>query len=214
MCFMGQCEERKQEASSTSWIPFVVFTLRQLKRADLPDEEFLFTWYWIGALRANVPRLKEFPSRLYHRVLVGDAWGNWRLMIGGRVADFVRCFDAAWFWISLKLVAWSSDLDRLASPCELIRIVAVELCNWSVLMMAPLSGDDFRSFLLGRGGLIEIFDEGGDESNREKRRNIFALSKLDQFTVIVCDVGDKQSSTILDWFYHFIIVYSVTLSRW
>lgn len=37
-------------------------------------------------------------------------------------------------------------------------------------MMALLIGDFLACF--GFGGLIDIFDEGGDASNREKRRNI------------------------------------------
>ena len=128
-----------------------------------------FTWYWYGALRAHPPRRKEFPSRLYQRLLVGEqAWGNCRLMIGGSVADFARCFDA--LWNIRRFDEWSSDFDRLVS-FGLMRIF--ELSSCSEFMMTPLSGDDFWSFL--RGGLIEIRDDGGDESNSEKRRNIFDL---------------------------------------
>ena len=37
--------------------------------------------------------------------------------------------------------------------------------------MAPFN-EDLRSLLFARGGLMEILDAGGDESNNEKRRNI------------------------------------------
>jgi hypothetical protein len=49
----------------------------------------------------------------------------------------------------------------------------------SELIMAPLSGDDFDSlFECFRGGLMEIRDEGGVESNSEKRRNMIEVVYL------------------------------------
>lgn len=45
-----------------------------------------------------------------------------------------------------------------------------ELSSWSVFIMAPLSV--VWRLLFGLGGFIEIREAGGDESKREKRRNI------------------------------------------
>lgn len=131
----------------------------------------IITWYWTGARRDQAFRLKEFPSRLYQRWLVGDvAWGSWRLVIGGKVTDFARCFAADWLWSSLKLAVWSNDFERLSS--WLMRIDFGGISKWRVLMIALLSGD-FLSLLFNRGGFIEILAGGGDESKSEKRRNIF-----------------------------------------
>lgn len=131
---------------------------------------FHITWYWTVGLR-QVFRRNEFPSRLYQRWLVGDAWGNWRLMIGGRVADFVRCFAVDWLWSNRNCADWSNDFERFVSR-GLIRIDAGALSTWSVFMMAPLSED---LPLFSFGGFIEILADGGDESNSENRRNIFVF---------------------------------------
>lgn len=154
--FYGSAKNKKQEKSEKF---LFIFHLRQLK---------IFTWYWTGARRAQLPRRNELLSRLYQRLLVGDAWGNWRLTIGGSVADFVRCFD--WLWTKRRFDEWSSDFDLFVS------LGLMSESNWSEFMMAPLSGDFDSIELCFRGGFIEIRDDGGDESNNEKRRNIFKLA--------------------------------------
>jgi hypothetical protein len=55
--------------------------------------------------------------------------------------------------------------------------------EWSscvMFMMAHFRGT-FFPLLQGFGGFIEIFDEGGDASNNEKRRNIASFSYLRKF---------------------------------
>lgn len=130
----------------------------------------VITWYWTAGLR-QAPRRNEFPNRLYQRwLVVCCGWGSCRFMIGGSVADLTRClWTAAWVWRSRKCAEWSSDFERFVS-CGLIIIDGGEFSSWSVFRMAPLRGD-FRSLIFG--GLIEIREAGGDESNSEKRRNIF-----------------------------------------
>lgn len=170
------CEERKQEAC-VSLVNFVwrLFWFRASERKRpiklLARESLkIFTWYWTGALRDQACRLNEFPSRLYHRWLVGDDWGSWRLIIGGKVTDFARCFAAECLWRSFKFATWSKDFERWSS-FGWMRIELGGISKWSVLMSTPLR-DDFRSILFSRGGLIEILAGGGDESKSEKRRNI------------------------------------------
>lgn len=148
--FYGSAKNEKQEKSVT----LVYLSLEAIK----------ITWYWTGARRAQLPRRKELLSRLYQRVLVGDAWGNWRLTIGGSVADLVRCFDCP--WIRRWFDEWSSDFDRFAS----LGLNSGSSCK--ELMMAPLRGDFDSLVECLRGGFMEIRDDGGVESNNEKRRNI------------------------------------------
>lgn len=88
-------------------------------------------------------------------------------MIGGNVADFVLGLLGS----TRRLNELSKDFDRLVS-FDLMSIDGGEFSSCSVLMIAPLRGDFSFDLLLGLGGFIEILDAGGDESNREKRRNI------------------------------------------
>lgn len=164
----------RRTQTRSSWIPLDenCFHLKQLKFWVLPDVNgvFVITWYWTGGLR-HAPRLKEFPSRLYHLWLVGDDWGNWRLIIGGRVADLVLGLLESTRWLN----ELSSDFDRFVS-FGLTSIDGGEFSSCRVLMIAPLRGAFSPDLDFGRGGLIEILDAGGEESNKEKRRNIFVLN--------------------------------------
>lgn len=100
-------------------------------------------------------------------------------MIGGSVADLARClleFECLSFNKSFA-EEWSTDLDRLY---EFSRIVFGDVCVWNELRIASLSGEDFRSAFdvdFWDDELSDdIFAAGGDESNNEKRRNIFPNS--------------------------------------
>jgi hypothetical protein len=91
------------------------------------------------------------------------------MMSGGRVADL---WLNACLTPSLLLFEWSSDFERFADGLKKLLVSSCDPCSCSVLIMAHLIGD-LRCFVCGRGGLIEIFEGGGDESNSENFLNIF-----------------------------------------
>lgn len=93
-------------------------------------------------------------------------------MMGGSVDDFDLCLVDCW---STNLTdEWSTDFDLLY---EFMSRFLGDDWDWSELRIASLSGDVFFSPFDDREELIEIFADGGDESNNEKRRNIlFSLS--------------------------------------
>lgn len=97
------------------------------------------------------------------------------------MADFVLLETL--LGITRRFNELSNDFDRLVS-FGLMSIDGGEFSSCSVLMNAPFKGDFRIDLLLGRGGFIDILDAGGDESNKEKRRNILFAQVFTFFNFI------------------------------